>query len=129
MFLYPRWAQLFTLGGTWILSTTITANADIKITRGDEIFVTIGGTITDSDAKEFQKLSQEFEYKPFTVHLGSMGGDVSAAMQIGRLIRRYRRNNMGRADRAMANVQPERSIAREVLQQLCFDFYCGCSPS
>ncbi len=89
MFLYPRWAQLFTLGATWILSTTITANADIKITRGDEIFVTIGGTITDSDAKEFQKLSQEFEYKPFTVHLGSMGGDVSAAMQIGRLIRKY----------------------------------------
>jgi hypothetical protein len=86
---HARWVRLLTLVSIWVLSTTLSASADIKITRGDEIFVTIGGTITDGDAKEFQKLSQEFEYKPFKVHLGSMGGDVSAAMQIGRLIRKY----------------------------------------
>jgi hypothetical protein len=74
----------------WSLSMIFAAKADIKIERkASSVSISISGTITGSDAKEFQNVSQELEYKELSVLLDSKGGDVSAAMQIGRLIRKY----------------------------------------
>jgi hypothetical protein len=49
----------------------------------------IYGTITEQDAKALQELSPELERRELSVDLDSRGGNVSAAMQIGRLIRKY----------------------------------------
>jgi hypothetical protein len=88
--LHLRWGTSVVLGVAWLLSTTLDAKANIKIEqKASSVSIYISGTITDSDAKEFQNVSQDFEYKEFSVLLDSNGGDVSAAMQIGRLIRKY----------------------------------------
>jgi len=50
--------------------------------------VYITNTVTEGDAKAFQDASRDLE-KQNGVWLDSKGGDVFAAMQIGRLIRKY----------------------------------------
>jgi hypothetical protein len=82
----------------WIIAfhclLTVTAWADFRIVERDKVTgmlrVRISGTITERDAKAFQELSSELERVGLgTVYLDSTGGDVVAAMQIGRLIRKY----------------------------------------
>lgn len=73
------------------LATTLAAQAEVSIMRSAESFVelSIFGTITERDAKTFGDMSRELEYKIAFIELNSEGGDVSSAMQIGRLIRKY----------------------------------------
>jgi hypothetical protein len=51
--------------------------------------VRLGDAYAVNGIVEFQNASKDFEYKELSVLLDSKGGDVSAAMQIGRLIRKY----------------------------------------
>ena len=68
------------------------ARADFRIVEhpnNGSLKLLISGKITESDAKALQELSADLERDVFTVYLDSRGGDVLAAMQIGRLIRKY----------------------------------------
>jgi ATP-dependent protease ClpP protease subunit len=78
----------------WIIAfhclLTVAARADFRIVgRTVDLELLISGTITQQDAKAFQEVSAELERNDFYVYLDSKGGDVLAAMQIGRLIRKY----------------------------------------
>jgi hypothetical protein len=54
------------------------------------IFIDITGEITERDAEKFQEISSVSERADFfVVELDSMGGSVSAAIDIGRLVRKY----------------------------------------
>jgi hypothetical protein len=70
-------------------------HAAVEISTGElrrELTVSewwISGTIAERDAKALQQLSPELERNDFYVYLDSGGGNVPAAMQIGRLIRKY----------------------------------------
>jgi hypothetical protein len=70
---------------------TVAARADFRILEdrvsGKVLF--LSGTITNQDAKAFEALSPELELSFPKVRLDSTGGDVDAAMKIGRLVRRY----------------------------------------
>lgn len=72
------------------VATAFTAKAEILIDRKDGLDVTIAGTISTRDANKFQEISKELEYVKDgpTVYLDSIGGDVSAAISIGRLVRK-----------------------------------------
>jgi hypothetical protein len=68
------------------------AQADIRVERGKyhglDVYIT--GTITDRDARTLESLSQELPFvTSLSVTLDSQGGDVFAAMKIGRIIRKY----------------------------------------
>jgi len=69
---------------------TVAARADVRILeRSPLLTVFVSGTITEQDAKSFEALSPELERSPPRVKLDSIGGDVDAAMEIGRLVRKY----------------------------------------
>jgi hypothetical protein len=71
-----------------LLAATLTAFADTAITDGTISTVHISGTITNRDAEQLQELSTKLERKVPMVFLDSTGGEVSAAISIGRLIRK-----------------------------------------
>jgi hypothetical protein len=79
----------------WIIAfhclLTVVARADFRILKrtSSSIELFISGTITEQDAKAIEMLSPELERSFLDVKLDSTGGDVDAAMQIGRLIRKY----------------------------------------
>ena len=75
----------------FFLVAICTAKADIQIDRtSSNIRVWITNTIKESDAKQLQEISAELEFaSPLVVWLDSKGGDVSAAIKIGKLIRKY----------------------------------------
>jgi len=57
---------------------------------GDEaVDVWIIGAITEADGDEFSSLGSLFEFRRPDVFLDNKGGDVAAAIKIGRMIRRY----------------------------------------
>jgi hypothetical protein len=70
-----------------VSSCSVGARSDFRIVGQKEFL--ISGTITERDANAFQQLSAELERDDFNVQLDSPGGDVLAAMEIGRLIRKY----------------------------------------
>ena len=75
-----------------LLAMTLAAKADIQIKRdGDSaISVWFTGIITEQDAKSVQDISGQLENPSVRdFWLDSKGGDVSAAIKIGRLIRKY----------------------------------------
>ncbi|MBX9777442.1 MAG: hypothetical protein K2Y71_23940 [Xanthobacteraceae bacterium] len=53
------------------------------------MFVDVSGTITSQDSKTFETVIQELGGRRLYTRLDSVGGDVFAAMQIGRLIRKH----------------------------------------
>ena len=61
--------------------------AEVIASKPDEVWIT--GPISENDAKQFDLLSSSFEYERPFIHLDSTGGDVVAAMKIGRIIRKY----------------------------------------
>lgn len=67
------------------------ANADVRVS--DETFYSITiemtGEISEHDASKFADTSERLALKALVVHLDSKGGDVFAAMKIGRIIRAY----------------------------------------
>lgn len=67
------------------------AKADVRVSDETEHSMTIEikDEITEKDALTFAGMSERLARKTFTVHLDSKGGDVFAAMKIGRTIRQY----------------------------------------
>jgi hypothetical protein len=54
------------------------------------LFVTVSGTITEQDAEALARWNDRLPYfDQVFVHLNSSGGSLSAAMKIGRLLRKY----------------------------------------
>jgi hypothetical protein len=85
-------ATLFWTGNVGIaffLAAITTAQADVQIDRTFPfaIRIWITNTIKESDAKQLQEISAELEFAGhFDVWLDSKGGDVSAAIKIGKLM-------------------------------------------
>jgi hypothetical protein len=67
------------------------AKADVRVSDETYYSMTIEmkGEITEKDALTFAGMSDRLARKGFTVHLDSKGGNVFAAMKIGRTIREY----------------------------------------
>ena len=66
------------------------ANADVRVKRDDfRTQVYVSGTISRQDAISFRGLEMEFAFKHTDVFLDSRGGDVDAAMEMGRIIRKH----------------------------------------
>jgi len=92
-------ALLIAAGGATFSTTP--SHADVKLEgksgpppNGDarlpsEVRLTIYGRISKADADYFTQHAAEYETDDLSVNLDSLGGDVDAAMQIGRLIRRF----------------------------------------
>jgi hypothetical protein len=76
---------------TFVLMLMPGASADLRKLSPEHgrVEILISGTITQQDAKAFEALSSEMEQNHPTVKLDSVGGDVDAAMRIGRLVRQY----------------------------------------
>jgi hypothetical protein len=74
-----------------VVSVGSSAQAEVRIDRSAEAFIELSilETITERDAETFAGLSRELEYKNAFINLNSQGGNVFAAMKIGRLIRKY----------------------------------------
>ena len=70
---------------------TSLARADVSVHDRTEnsLFVDIVGTITSPDSKTFENAIQDLGNRRLYVRLDSVGGDVFAAMHIGRLIRKH----------------------------------------
>ena len=75
----------------FIFAQILAAKADIRIDRGSGVITAwITDAITNRDAIRLQDISSELEYiGTFRVWLDSKGGDVSAAIKIGKLVRKY----------------------------------------
>jgi hypothetical protein len=122
-------ATLFWTGiavAAFFLAAIITAQADIQIDRTAGPFVIriwITNTIKESDAKQLQEISNELGFAGvFDVWLDSTGGDVSAAIKIGKLIRKYDGTTIIDENRKTSGLGNERSWHRrswQMLQQLC----------
>jgi hypothetical protein len=67
------------------------ARADVVVhARTDSsLFVDVTGTITNQDSKTFENITQDIGSRRLYTRLDSAGGDVFAAMHIGRLIRKH----------------------------------------
>jgi hypothetical protein len=90
----PRLLQPRLVFFVWLIAfhclLTVVARADVRVVerKTGKLDILISGTITERDTKALQELSAELERDVFTVYLDSKGGEVLAAMQIGRLIRK-----------------------------------------
>jgi hypothetical protein len=62
--------------------------ADVRTNKGIQFEIVISDTITKKDADYVARLATELEYGNVVVILNSSVGDVDAAMQIGRIIRK-----------------------------------------
>jgi hypothetical protein len=73
------------------LMPTSLVRADVWVHDRTEssLFVDISGTITNLDPKAFENAIQDLENRRLYVRLDSVGGDVFAAIHIGRLIRKH----------------------------------------
>ena len=88
-----RWAinQLWIVAfiGGFLAANSSTAKAELLVDRTPPLSVKITGTITERDAEKFQEISNELEYSDYPlIILDSVGGDVSAAISIGKLVRK-----------------------------------------
>ena len=74
-----------------IFVPTPLVRADVVVYDRTEsaLFVDISGTITNLDAKTFENAIQDLGSRRLFTRLDSVGGDVFAAMHIGRLIRKH----------------------------------------
>jgi hypothetical protein len=85
-FIFPTVALYFTV--TLLVAHTRPSFADVSVSGSKFSYnVTIENTITKNDALIMAQHERDFELG-LTVYLNSSGGDVDAAMQIGREIRR-----------------------------------------
>jgi hypothetical protein len=74
-----------------ILVPASLVRADVLVYDRTEssLFIDISGTITSQDAKTFENAIQDLGSRRLFARLDSAGGDVFAAMHIGRLIRKH----------------------------------------
>jgi hypothetical protein len=82
------------LSALFVGLTTLDAQADMRVSNEDpqhhSMDIEISGVISEQDASSFAALSERLARKHFTVYLDSKGGDVFAAMKIGRNYSRIR---------------------------------------
>ena len=88
--MYWGWAVLILSVVLTFLPTPL-VRADVVVFDRTEssLFVDISGTITNLDAKTFEDAIQDLGSRRLYIRLDSVGGDVFAAMNIGRLIRKH----------------------------------------
>jgi hypothetical protein len=86
-------ANALQICGIAVLFFEMTHGAKAELRVADEtsasIRLEINGAITKRDAEQFETLSPRFVFEHVLVNLDSKGGDAIAAMEIGRIIRRY----------------------------------------
>ena len=86
-----RFARRVLLSIPCLLVMTLAALADIRFEQPEwsslKVFIT--EKITASDANQLAAHEQDLQQNLVHVYLNSLGGDVDAAMAIGRLIRKY----------------------------------------
>jgi hypothetical protein len=87
---YRGWAVSI-LAVVLILAPASLARADVFVhgRTDNSLFVDISGTITSLDAKTFENAIQDLGSRRLYVRFDSAGGDVFAAIHIGRLIRKH----------------------------------------
>jgi len=82
-------ASQATINVAMLIAATLLAKADVRIDRPDsysiEIYVT--GTIKPDDANQLERMQHEISTHSLRVYLDSKGGDVVAAIAIGKRIR------------------------------------------
>ena len=85
-----RW-RVWALSIVVALVPTALVRADVSVHGRNEnsLFVDITGTITNQDPKAFESAIEDLEHRRLYARLDSVGGDVFAAMHIGRLIRKH----------------------------------------
>ncbi len=78
-------------GASLMMISSEPLHADVKIekTRSAHFSIKISNTITKKDADDIAQRVGDFDDADIWVYLNSSGGDVDAAMQIGRIIRKY----------------------------------------
>ena len=82
-------SRLLTIIAFGIAWASHAAQADMRIGRTKPLTIAITGKISARDAAAFERLEGELQKDRFEVWLNSMGGDVAAAIRIGRLVRKY----------------------------------------
>jgi hypothetical protein len=82
---------ILTLPLVLLFAVPPTAQADVSQPKDDGplVHVWVTGTISEADAYQFNLLTPTFEKKTPHIFLNSTGGDVTAAMKIGRIVRKY----------------------------------------
>jgi hypothetical protein len=87
---YRGW-RVWALSVVLALVPTSLVRADVSVHGRTEssVFVDILGTITNQDPKTFEAAIQDLGTRRLYARLDSVGGDVFAAMHIGRLIRKH----------------------------------------
>jgi ATP-dependent protease ClpP protease subunit len=90
---------LWGLSALFLGLTTLDAQADMRVSNEDinSMRIEITGVISEQDASTLAALSERLARKPATIYLDSKGGDVFAAMKIGRIIRAYEGSTWNRA--------------------------------
>jgi hypothetical protein len=85
-----RW-RVWVLSVVLALVPTALVRADVSVHGRTEnsLFVDILGTITNQDPKTFESAIEDLGSRRLYARLDSVGGDVFAAMHIGRLIRKH----------------------------------------
>ena len=74
---------------TLVPTSLVRADVFVHDRTDSSLFVDISGTITNLDSKTFESAIQDLGSRRLYARLDSVGGDVFAAMHIGRLIRKH----------------------------------------
>jgi hypothetical protein len=84
------WAvSILSVGLILVPASLVRADVFVHARTDSSLFVDISGTITSLDAKTFENAIQDLGSRRLYTRLDSVGGDVFAAMHIGRLIRKH----------------------------------------
>ena len=87
--MYRGWIVSILLVLTLLPTPRVRADVVVFDRTESSLFVDISGTITNLDAKTFENTILDIGSRRLFTRLDSVGGDVFAAMQIGRLIRKH----------------------------------------
>jgi ATP-dependent protease ClpP protease subunit len=87
---YRGWAvSILSVVLTFVPPSLVRADVVVYDRTETSLFIDISGTITNLDAKTFEDAIQDLGSRRLYIRLDSVGGDVFAAMNIGRLIRKH----------------------------------------
>lgn len=88
--MYGGWAvSILSVFLTLLPASLVRADVFVHGRTDSSLFVDVTGTITNQDAKTFESAIQDLGSRRLYVRFDSAGGDVLAAMHMGRLIRKH----------------------------------------
>ena len=88
--MYRGWAvSILSVVLTFVPPSLVRADVFVYDRTEASLFIDISGTITNLDPKTFEDAIQDLGSRRLYTRLDSVGGDVFAAMHIGRLIRKH----------------------------------------